>query len=115
MNGCSYNLRAQEAALRAVPGLPLMSDTPILISPSLLSCDFANIERDVKAIEAAGATATPEAIEKQKKLRETRRETMLAVKGHSTLRLTDIAVDKPIPVAELKPEPPAIPPPNPAR
>ncbi|MGY8652630.1 MAG: hypothetical protein ACKVJX_03315 [Verrucomicrobiia bacterium] len=68
-----------------------------------------------KAIEAAGATATPEAIEKQKKLRETRRETMLAVKGHSTLRLTDIVVDKPIPVAELKPEPPAIPPPNPAR
>ena len=32
-----------------------MSDTPILISPSLLSCDFANIERDVQAIEAAGA------------------------------------------------------------
>ncbi len=25
------------------------------IAPSLLSCDFANIERDVKAIEAAGA------------------------------------------------------------
>lgn len=63
------------------------------------------------AIKAAGGTPTPEAIEKQKKLRETRRETMLAVKGHSTLRLTDIVVNKPIPIAELKPKPP----PNPER
>lgn len=66
-----------------------------------------------KAIEASGSLATPEEIDRQKKLRETERETMQAVKGHSTLRLTSIVINEPIPVSELKP--PAKPTPNPSQ
>lgn len=56
-----------------------------------------------KAIEASGRLATPKAIEKQKELRETERKTMRTVRGHSTLLLTNIVVNDPIPAAELKP------------
>ncbi len=32
-----------------------MSHAPILISPSMLSCDFSNLEKELKAIDTAGA------------------------------------------------------------
>lgn len=54
-------------------------------------------------IEASGRPATPAEIDRQKNLRETERETMQAVKGNSTLRLTNIVVNEALPVAELKP------------
>lgn len=58
-----------------------------------------------KAIEDSGGLATPDAIEKQKQLRETERATMRAVKGHSTLRLAKVVVNQPIEDKELNPPP----------